>query len=64
MKEQLTQAATKPLLSFSQISTYLRCRQEWQILPREFGTAADAGRCPGRQPYGARRRREYYRLVR
>ena len=29
MKEQLMQAATKPLLSFSQISTYLRCRQGW-----------------------------------
>src|SRR5690606_1122903 len=28
----VTQAATKPLLSFSQISTYLRCRQEWQYI--------------------------------
>ena len=28
----VTQAVTKPLLSFSQISTYLRCRQEWQYV--------------------------------
>ncbi len=29
------QAATKPLLSFSQISTYLRCRQEWRYVYQE-----------------------------
>lgn len=29
------QAATKPLLSFSQISTYLRCRQEWRYIYQE-----------------------------
>src|SRR5690606_19569171 len=29
------QSATKPLLSFSQISTYLRCRQEWRYAYQE-----------------------------
>ncbi|HOB43940.1 MAG TPA: PD-(D/E)XK nuclease family protein [Bacillota bacterium] len=29
------QATTKPLLSFSQISTYLRCRQEWWYVYQE-----------------------------
>lgn len=35
MKEQLMQAATKPLLSFSQISTYLRCRRGWRYVYQE-----------------------------
>src|SRR5690606_16360228 len=35
MKGQSIQAATKPLLSFSQISTYLRCRQEWRYVYQE-----------------------------
>jgi len=30
-----TMQATKPLLSFSQISTYLRCRQEWWYVYQE-----------------------------
>ncbi len=35
MKGQSIQAATKPLLSFSQISTYLRCRQGWWYVYQE-----------------------------
>ncbi len=35
MKEQMAQAATKPFLSFSQISTYLRCRQGWRYIYQE-----------------------------
>lgn len=31
----MMQAATKPLLSFSQISTYLRCRQAWWYIYQE-----------------------------
>ena len=31
----MTQATTKPLLSFSQISTYLRCRQGWRYVYQE-----------------------------
>jgi len=34
-KSPTVQAATKPLLSFSQISTYLRCRQEWRYVYQE-----------------------------
>ena len=36
----MMRAAIKPFLSFSQISTYLRCRQEWRyVSPGESGTA-------------------------
>ncbi len=35
MKGQMMQVTTKPLLSFSQISTYLRCRQAWRYIYQE-----------------------------